>query len=254
MRTRLSGGVTGERWRQTTCVNFEPTETIGGMSSDAILQLLLQMLVGAIALFVLRLFWVREHLRFPLYALSMGLSVVFAVPLILPHMGEMSQAAVQMVSFAMDLLLTPFVAMELFRLDPNEEQSPARYLAPAAGALLAGGSIVIYLSTSPDLELFKDTLSSLLLLDTLMAMVVIGYLARKFREGTPPGDSNTMWLRRFFFLMTAMDLAATLLGGFVEKPAASKLVSIVYLSAALVATVACLGLLRKPKAESAPAA
>jgi hypothetical protein len=224
------------------------------MSSDAIMQLLLQVLIGATALFVLRLFWVREHVRFPLYALSMGLSVVFAVPLILPDMGEMSQAAVQMVSFAMDLLLTPFVAIELFRPTPNDERSPVRYLAPAAGALLAGGSIAVYLGTSPDLESFKDTLSTLLLLDTLMSMVIIGYLARKFRDGTPAGDSNVMWLRRFFFLMTVMDLAATLLGGFVDKPAVSKVVSIIYLGATLVATVACLGLLRKPKAESAPAA
>lgn len=227
-------------------------DTIEEMSPDAIAQLLLEVLLGATVLLVARLLWVREHSRYPLYVLSVGLSIVFSVPALIPRLSAMSLASTDMVSFAMDLLLTPFVAMELFRPVSDSGQRPVRHIAPAIGSLLGGAAVAAFLTTDLDTESFKDSFTGLLLMDTIMSVAVIGYLMRKFRAGTPPGDSNTMWIRRFFFLLTVMDVLALT----VEVVTGSQTMRIIYLTAMIIATLGCLAVLRKPKQdhESAPAA
>lgn len=223
------------------------------MSPDAIEQILLQVLLGATALFVIRLFWLRIHDRYPLYVLSLGLSMVFAAPAFLPEMGQVKSMGIEMINLAMDIFIAPFVVLELFRTVPDDEHSPMRFLAPAIGAVLAAGLVAFYVTSGLDMDSLRDTYGALFLMDTLVSFLIVGYLARKFRAGTPPGDANTMWIRRFFFLVVVMDLVTTFLELSVDRPVA-KGIHIVYLGLSIVATVGCLVVLRKPKTESAPAA
>jgi hypothetical protein len=223
------------------------------MSSDAIAQILLQVLLVATALFVIRLFWVRVPNRYPLYVLSMGLAVVFLVPGILPEMGQVKMAGLEMISLAMDIFIAPFVAMELFRTVTGEEQNQTRFLAPAIASVVAAGVVAVYATSGPDMDSLQDVFEALLMLDTLVSVVIVGYVTRKFRNGTPPGDSNTMWIRRYFFFTAVADLIGTIAEVSVDA-AAWKGIRIVFLSASVAATLGCLLVLRKPKTESAPAA
>jgi hypothetical protein len=227
---------------------------MGTMSSDAIAQLLVEVLFGATVLFVARLLWVRFHDRYPLFVLWNALSVVFLFPQLFPQLSPVSVGSSDMISWVMDLFLLPFVAVELFRPAPEPEPLSARQIAPPIAGLVAGGFLAAYLSTGLDTESFGGTYLMLLMMDTVIFLVIAAYLMRKFREGTPPGESNVTWMRRLFFLEIVLGVVGTLVYISIQNEAAGKLMRVGSLALDLIIPVASLIVLRKPKPEGAPAA
>ncbi len=224
------------------------------MSSDAISQLLVQVLFGATILWVSRLLWVRFQDRYPTFVLWNALSVVFLAPQLFPKLSPAAAGGSDMISWVMDLFLLPFVAVELFRLAPEPEPLSIRYVAPPLAGLLAGGCLAAYLSSGLDRESFSETYTLLLMMDTMMLLVIAGFLTRKFREGTPPGESNAMWMRRLFFFQIVVGVLGTIALVWVQDEASLKVLRAADLAVNLVVPVASLIVLRKPKPEGAPAA
>lgn len=226
------------------------------MSPDGIEQIMLGLVVAATALLLLRLMMLKLHDPFPLFTVSIGLGVVFGVAALTLGAKQPGFMELDALSLAIDFFLTPFVALELYRVirsDEHETQS-WRFLGPIAASLLAGGFVVIYFANNPDEESRKGVMSITFILDTLMTFCVLGYLISLVRKGLPPADRNVRWLRRFFLFATAADAIDSFAeinlyyAGINEKPA-----HLAYTGLVCLITAACALALRKPRQEDTPA-
>lgn len=224
------------------------------MSLDTIAQILVQVGFAATILLVARLYWVGFQHRYPLFVLWTALSAIFTLPELFPKLPLFAEAGIVMVSFMMDLFLLPFVALELFRPDPEKEYPPARYAAPPLAGLLAAACLAAYLSTGLDRDSFSTTYQVMLMLETIVSMVVAGYLIRKFRTGTPPGEPNVMWMRRLFFLTLVLNVVELFTIGVSEDDGTNRILRVGALTLDLFIPVASLIVLRKGKPQGAPVA
>lgn len=226
------------------------------MSPDGIEQILLGLVVAATALLLLRLMMLKLHDPFPLFTVSIGLGVVFGVAALTLGAQQPGFMELDALSLAIDFFLTPFVALELYRVVRNDEHETQswRFLGPIAASLLAGGFVVVYFANNPEKDARQGAMSIAFILDTLMTFCVLGYLISTIRKGLPLAERNVRWLRRLFLLTTAADAIDSFveinlyLAGIPEKP-----VHLAYSGLVFAITAVCALALRKRETENAPA-
>ena len=221
------------------------------MSPDAIVQVLLIAWMAALGLLLLRMLWLGLHQRYLLFVISTGLDLVFGAATL--QFGLVSRVAqnLGLLGNAMDIFLTPSIAIELFIPQARAAMSPTRFLSPVILMILAAGGIVLFLNGNPDTDSFQSAAMLAFLADTMVTLLILSFVARRHRQKEIV-DRNTLWLRRLFTFELVMSALHSLVAPFLAASQFS-FVDMAFFSISLIATAVCTFALRRVPPEAAKA-
>jgi hypothetical protein len=215
------------------------------MNLDAIARILLILWMSALGCLVIRLLLLRLHHGYLLFTVSCGLDLAFGVATLQYGITSQASETLALLGDTMDIFLTPSVAAELFGPAGAFEAYPARQITPLILTFVAGLGIELFLAGNPDTESFQSASVLAFLADTIVTLVVIGYITRKARQRDAAVERNALWLRRLFAVELVAGAIRNLVGLFLASPQVG-VIDIVFFSVCLVATAVCTFALRKP--------
>jgi hypothetical protein len=214
------------------------------MPVDAVVKVLTVLFLGALAVFLLRLFLLRIQDRYPLFVISNGLDMVFGVMVVLPGLESRSLMNVDFLALVIGSCLTPFVAFELYRAKPADDPKSLRFLAPVIAAILAGCIVTAFLASGPDDESLKDAYSIAFIFDTVVTFGVLGFLVGKLRTRVAPAGRNLIWMRGLFVFEVASSSLMTMFEASMPAQSGGAL-RVIYVGLSFLVMAVCALALRK---------
>src|SRR4051794_26405324 len=163
------------------------------MTPDTLTRILISLWIVALAALLVRMLLLRLHHRSFLFVVSVGLGLVFSAAALLWGFGASGIENLGLLGDTMDVILVPFIALELFGTKREQPSSFARELGPVIGAVVGAAMVMLFLLNSPDTEELGGAAALAFLLDTAVTVCLVFYTLPRLSKGASAGNRNLIW-------------------------------------------------------------